>query len=118
MAGKVLLTPRTLLSLRPLAEITWKVLTILFAEINGLGRSTLSSPFKSRNASPSDSVRICFSSSCLNSLAWMMMFRIPKFSITLRLSRSAPAPIDSIAITAPTPKIIPSMVRNDRSLRR
>src|SRR3981081_2504537 len=29
---------------------------------------------------------------------------------------SAPAPIESIAMTAPTPKIIPSMVSADRSL--
>ncbi len=30
--------------------------------------------------------------------------------------RSAPAPIDIMAITAPTPKIMPSMVRAERSL--
>ena len=30
--------------------------------------------------------------------------------------RSAPAPIDSMAITAPTPKIMPSMVSAERSL--
>ena len=30
--------------------------------------------------------------------------------------RSAPAPIESIEITAPTPNIMPSMVRLERSL--
>ncbi len=47
-----------------------------------------------------------------------MMLRMPKFSMMRRLSRSAPAPMDSMAMTAPTPKIMPSMVRNERIFRR
>jgi hypothetical protein len=45
-----------------------------------------------------------------------MMFLRPIVSMSCKLSRSAPAPIESMAMTAPTPKIMPSMVRNVRSL--
>ncbi len=44
------------------------------------------------------------------------MFRMPKLAMVRRLSSSAPAPIESMAITAPTPKIMPSMVKKDRNL--
>jgi len=42
--------------------------------------------------------------------------RTPRRSIISSACFSAPAPIDSIAITAPTPKIMPSIVSADRSL--
>src|SRR5881628_1170417 len=45
-----------------------------------------------------------------------MMFLRPIESMTLIDSASAPAPIDSIEMTAPTPKMIPSIVRSVRSL--
>src|SRR5437867_1351364 len=45
-----------------------------------------------------------------------MMFRRPIESMTFIDSASAPAPIDSIEMTAPTPKMIPSIVKSVRSL--
>ena len=48
-------------------------------------------------------------------LSFTTTFRSPMASMISRAWRSAPAPIDSIAITAPTPKMIPSMARNERS---
>ena len=44
------------------------------------------------------------------------MFLRPIESMTFIDSASAPAPIESIEITAPTPKMIPSMVSRVRSL--
>ena len=49
-------------------------------------------------------------------LARTRTLRRPSRSMSASASRSAPAPIDSMAITAPTPKIMPSMVSAERSL--
>jgi len=45
-----------------------------------------------------------------------MTFRRPNESIIVRASRSAPLPIASMLITAPTPKIMPRRVSSVRSL--
>ena len=48
-------------------------------------------------------------------LSFTTTLRRPIASMISRAWRSAPAPIESIAITAPTPKMMPSMARNERS---
>ena len=48
-------------------------------------------------------------------LSFTTTFRRPIASMISSAWRSAPAPIESIAITAPTPKMIPSIARNERS---
>src|ERR1700710_1628310 len=70
----------------------------------------------SRWETPSDFWRISFSSSSLKFLARTSRLRSPSRSIEASAWRSAPAPIDIMAITAPTPKIMPSMVSAERSL--
>ncbi len=50
------------------------------------------------------------------SRASTMTFRTPSCSMKAITCCCAPAPIDSIATTAATPKIIPSIVRSERSL--
>ncbi len=70
----------------------------------------------SRCETPSDCWRISRSSSSLKLLARTSTLRSPRRSIEARAWRSAPAPIDIMAITAPTPKIMPSMVSAERSL--
>ena len=70
----------------------------------------------SRCETPSDFWRISCASSSLSVLARTRTLRSPSRSIEARAWRSAPAPIDIMAMTAPTPKIMPSMVRAERSL--
>src|SRR5262249_32218523 len=70
----------------------------------------------SRVERPIEFSRTFLRSSSLNSRSLTMTLRRPIVSMIRRLSFSAPAPIESMAITAPTPKIIPSIVRNVRSL--
>src|SRR5687768_15604177 len=76
--------------------------------------SMIASP--SRSDTPSDFLRISWRSSGFTSLALTITLRRPRRPMASRAFCSAPAPIDSIAITAPTPKIMPSMVRPVRSL--
>ena len=52
-----------------------------------------------------------------DSRASTMTFRTPSCSMKAMTSCWAPAPIDSMATTAPTPKIIPSIVSSERILR-
>ncbi len=72
---------------------------------------------KSRNVSPGDtSLRVCNSVRSTASFASTMMLFTPSKSMKLIISFCAPAVIDSIATTAPTPKIMPSIVSRLRSL--
>ena len=48
-------------------------------------------------------------------LSFTTTLRRPIASMISRAWRSAPAPIESMAMTAPTPKMIPSMARKERS---
>ncbi len=70
----------------------------------------------SRCETPSEVWRISANSSSLKVLARTRTLRNPSRSIVARAWRSAPAPMDIMAITAPTPKIMPSMVSAERSL--
>ena len=67
---------------------------------------------------PAESFRT-FSSVWLSgaSRASTITLRTPSCSMKAMTSCCAPAPIDSIATTAATPKIMPSMVSSERSLR-
>ena len=66
---------------------------------------------------PAESLRI-FCSVCLSgaSRASTIRLRTPSCSMNAITSCCAPAPIDSIATTAATPKIMPSIVSSERSL--
>src|SRR5690349_11911788 len=59
---------------------------------------------------------VCSSLRSSASRASMMMLFTPNWSMKLIISFCAPAVIDSMATTAPTPKIMPSMVSRLRSL--
>src|SRR5687768_6919850 len=76
--------------------------------------SMIASP--SRSDTPSDFLRISWRSSGFTSLALTITLRRPRRPMASSAFCSAPAPIDSMAITAPTPKIMPSMVSPVRSL--
>ena len=72
---------------------------------------------RSLNDSPGDSFRtFCSDCSSAASRASTIRLRTPSCSMNAITSCCAPAPIDSIATTAATPKIIPSIVSSDRSL--
>src|SRR6266478_695304 len=58
----------------------------------------------------------CNSCQLWDSLASTMRLRTPSCSMKAMTFCCAPAPIESIATTAATPKIMPSMVNKDRSL--
>src|SRR3954451_22377300 len=76
--------------------------------------SLIASP--SRSETPSDFLRSSARSSGFTVFARTMTLRNPRRPIASSAFFSPPAPIDSIAITAPTPKIIPSIVSAVRSL--
>ena len=57
----------------------------------------------------------CLSLSRSNTLSFTSTLRRPMASMISRASRSAPAPMESMAMTAPTPKMIPSMESTERS---
>ena len=72
---------------------------------------------KSRNVRPGEMARTCCSSlRSTASRASMMMLFTPSWSMKLIISFCAPAVMESMATTAPTPKIMPSMVSRLRSL--
>ena len=71
----------------------------------------------SLNVSPGEIARILFSvCQSVASRASTIRLRTPRFSMNAMTCCCAPAPIDSMATTAATPQIIPSIVRSDRSL--
>src|SRR5215831_1380664 len=72
---------------------------------------------KSRKLSPCEIARTCCSSlrSTASRASTMMLFT-PSWSMKLIISFCAPAVMESIATTAPTPKIMPSIVSRLRSL--
>src|SRR6266487_6059573 len=78
---------------------------------------TASRASTSRRDNPSDFSRIFRRSSGSYSFPSTMMLRRPICLINCRAWSSAPAPMESIEITAPTPKMIPSMVSSERNLR-
>src|SRR5215831_16687980 len=72
---------------------------------------------KSRKLSPGETARTVWSSlRSTASCASTMMLLTPSWSMKLIISFCAPAVIESMATTAPTPKIMPSMVSKLRSL--
>ena len=72
---------------------------------------------RSWNDRPADSLRtFCSVWSSGASRASMIRLRTPSCSMNDITSCCAPAPIDSMATTAATPKIIPSIVSSERSL--
>src|ERR1051325_5117951 len=76
--------------------------------------SMIASP--SRSETPSDFLRSSPRSSGFTSFARTITLRKPRRPIASSAFCSAPAPMESMAITAPTPKIIPSIVSVVRSL--
>src|SRR6185436_10989066 len=70
----------------------------------------------SRSETPSDFLRSSARSSAFTSFARTITLRRPSRPMASSAFCSAPAPIDSIAMTAPTPKIMPSIVSAVRSL--
>src|ERR1051325_9795301 len=73
--------------------------------------------WQSLRLSPFETFRtFCRSCSFCASFASTIRFRTPSCSMKAITFCCAPAPMESIATTAATPKIIPSIVSNDRSL--
>src|SRR5436190_1276371 len=71
----------------------------------------------SLNVNPADCCRtFCHACHSVVSFASTMTFRTPRSSMKAMTCCCAPAPIDSMATTAATPKIIPSIVSSVRSL--
>src|SRR5262245_11279893 len=100
----------------PLNGKIGNVLTRLRAEYVSRSGVTAVIACTSRVERPIEFSRTFLRSSSLNSRSLTMTLRKPIVSMIRRLSFSAPAPIESMAITAPTPNIIPSIVRKVRSL--
>ena len=71
----------------------------------------------SRNERPGENlVRTSSSSAALMSFSRTMMLFTPRSWYLAMASRLAPSPMESMAITEATPKMIPSIVRNERNL--
>jgi len=69
----------------------------------------------SRSFSPCDDFRrCCFSALLVAGIDSISRFRTPNCSMNRNDSSRAPAPMASIPITAPTPKIMPSAVSSVR----
>src|SRR4029079_10786260 len=69
----------------------------------------------SRSPRPTEALRISMrSASRVGSRSCTITLRMPRASISSSACFSAPAPMESMAITAPTPNTMPSMVRKAR----
>ncbi len=101
---------------RPAGDSTFQASTSIFATTRSTPGTASRIAVASRLDSPADFLRISVSSfSRSKRLSFTTTFRRPIASMISSAWRSAPAPIESIAITAPTPKMIPSIARSERS---
>src|SRR5688572_19916972 len=91
-----------------------------FTSMRGSTRSTFGTASTiasaSRNETPSDFLRSSWRSSGFTCFARTITLRRPRRPMASSAFSSAPAPMESMAMTAPTPKIIPSIVSDVRSL--